>query len=68
MQNYVVKSTKNNISKTMETKLYKVILVNANNPSETKVIEEVATSATLAAFGAEMENVGYICSEAMLVE
>lgn len=52
----------------METRLYKVILVNANNPSETKVIEEVATSATLAAFGAEMENVGYICSEAMLVE
>ena len=64
MQNFAIKSTKNNIFKTMKTRLYKVILVNANNPSETKEIEELASSATLAAFGAEMENPGYICSEA----
>lgn len=68
MQNYVGKSTKNNISKTMETKRYKVIMVNTKNQSEKKEVYEIATSASMAAFGADMENPGYLSSEVILVE
>ena len=52
----------------METHNYKVILVKQDNPQEEKIVHEVAKSAIFAAYAAELDNAGYICTEAMLVE